>query len=405
MLQADSERLVCSPGPIGLRQRNWGWHSVAARRTFALGTVLATALIVAGCGSYTHRSALAPTSMRRNGRVSVGYLVSLDMVSSLQGWALAPEQQVLRTTDGGSTWQVVTPSGAPRGSFSLASVNANRAWLAVGSRAADRTVVYATQDGGANWSRAVIRRPGLPQLDYLGGSTGFLLLHQSRSGWNEGISLLRTTDGGATWRLVNAARPHDGSTLSGGQKSGVSFADLSNGWIAGSWGGNSVMLDATDDGGATWTKQHLPAPPGITTVKGPVVTAPPRFFGEESGVLPVLLFPQGMVFYRTNDGGTHWVPGAPIEQGQYSIASADDIFATDGQSIYRSTDGGAHWKAIQLTQTVPTDSLDFLGSSMGWASGGGKLLQTTDGGSTWVNTAAKVAGRAPSHTSGNGRSH
>ena len=165
------------------------------------------------------------------------------------------------------------------------------------------------------------------------------------------------------------------------------------------------MLDATEHGGATWTKQHLPAPPGITAVKGPVVTAPPRFFGEESGVLPVLLFPQGMVFYRTNDGGTHWVPGAPIGQGQYSIASADDIFATDGQSIYRSTDGGAHWKVIQLTQTVPTDSLDFLGSSMGWASGGGKLLQTTDGGATWVNTAAKVAGRAPSHASGNGRSH
>ena len=363
---------------------------MAARRTFAFGTLLVAALTVAGCSSSTHGGAPTVTSLQQNDSVSAGHLVALDMVSSLEGWALTPEHQVLRTTDGGSTWQVVTPPDVPRGTVSLASAGADNAWLAVGSRTARRTIVYATGDGGAVWSRAVIRRPGLPQLDILGDSTDFLLLHQAVSGRNEGICLLRTTDGGRTWRVVKAAGPREGSTLSRGQKSGVSFADPSNGWIAGNWGGKSVVLYVTHDGGALWTEQHLPAPPGIATVKGPVVTAPPRFFGKESEVLPVLLFPQGMVFYRTNDGGTNWVPGAPIGQEQYSIASADDIFATDGQSVYRSTDGGGHWTVIQPTRPVPMDSLDFLNGTDGWASGGGQLLRTTDGGLTWVNTAARV---------------
>lgn len=360
---------------------------MAAGTIRAVGMLgLALLTLASGCGA----PAQPPVPGNRTtttAPVSAGYLQDLDVVGPDSAWALTVGNQIIRTTDGGATWVLLTPPGPPRGMVSLASMDPSHAWVAIGSRLTHHDgSVYGTVDGGLSWHRTAVGS-GLPQIGFLSDATGFLLLHQGLSTY-EAVRLLGTTDGGRSWRLVAASGPRPNTPLYYGQKSGFTFRDPVDGWITGTFGGKSVVMYVTHDGGATWRTETLPAPPGVAHVKGSVGTLPPRFFGS-GGVLPVI-YTEGALFYRTGDGGRTWIPGAPIGAMRYSVPDANHIFATNGLSVYWSADAGAHWTVMQPTRPLFVDTFVFWNRSDGWASGGGELLRSTDGGSTWIDAGAQV---------------
>jgi photosystem II stability/assembly factor-like uncharacterized protein len=95
------------------------------------------------------------------------------------------------TADGGATW---APLGVPATAISLFFVNPTAGWLVA------RNGIWRTADFGAKWTK-------------LKGARGALRVHfrDERRGWAVGLnkSVYETSDGGATWKPVEAAaKPH-----------------------------------------------------------------------------------------------------------------------------------------------------------------------------------------------------
>jgi photosystem II stability/assembly factor-like uncharacterized protein len=138
---------------------------------------------------------------------------------------------VMRTNDGGETWQrVIVPSKAEL--FHLDYNGSSHGWI-VG----DEGVILSTVDGGDTWVLQNSKtRLALFNVDFRDDKEGYAV-------GEKGV-ILRTENGGATWErvmtnnLVTMMR--------------VNFADDKNGWIVG-YGG---LILRSSDRGRTWVKQE-----------------------------------------------------------------------------------------------------------------------------------------------------
>lgn len=174
-----------------------------------------------------------------------------------------------------------------------------RTGLVAGERA-----VYKTADGGDTWERvrlAIPKRLGVTNVSFTSPSTGWVLL--GRAGYEydkEQIRLLRTTDGGRTWRVqLKRDKAVRGS---------VSFPDEQNVWLAGNSTQNRrfevPLILHSSNRGEGWTDvsadllRVLPANkagyrPRITNI------------AAASGVAATVSTSDGRVFV-TDDGGRVW---------------------------------------------------------------------------------------------------
>lgn len=138
---------------------------------------------------------------------------------------------VMRTNDGGETWQrIVVPSKTEL--FHLDYNGSSHGWI-VG----DEGVILATVDGGDTWLLQNSKtKLALFNVDFRDDDEGYAV-------GEKGI-ILRTSNGGLNWERV--------TTDSVGTLMRVDFADDKNGWIAG-YGGTILR---SSDKGRTWVKQE-----------------------------------------------------------------------------------------------------------------------------------------------------
>jgi len=195
-----------------------------------------------------------------------GWLVAADLPND--GSPL--ELTAFRTGDGGATWQRSTMGSASVqqsedgiGPMNLSFVDAGHGWLRVTSRlpgqgAEDETgTLLRTTDGGRTWERL----PGAP-------TPGAVRFVNRQRGWQSWIDGLRETrDGGRTWKAVPTPPPvpgRDGRLEFGGLptifEDGTGFVPvLLNRSDAGLLAGAGFA--ETRDGGRTWSVPRLA--PGI----------------------------------------------------------------------------------------------------------------------------------------------
>ncbi|HEX9141338.1 MAG TPA: hypothetical protein VF833_03850, partial [Gaiellaceae bacterium] len=109
---------------------------------------------------------------------------------------------VLRTTDGGGTWEQKFAAGGSGGVGPLglaAAVDAQHAWVVQPAPQCRTsfddcsTRVWGTSDG-ATWSQLGVVDGGITSLDFVDANTGWLALRTSAE-----ASVLETHDGGRTW--------------------------------------------------------------------------------------------------------------------------------------------------------------------------------------------------------------
>ena len=310
-------------------------------------------------------------------------LQTIHMIDATTGWA-ETSTSVLRTTNGWRTWKDVTPHKAAlvAGGYFLSGAEG---WIAESGQQPGAIVSHTT-DGGQTWQSAALSAnvPVDPaRMSFINSQDGWIEGETGGATGNDFEIIFRTTNGGKSWTAVSRTSYGGNDNIPAtfpfsGHKTGLVFVNASTGWAT------SNGLYVTHDGGATWQRQPLPAPPGQGF-------ALPTFFTAQDGILS-----GGSQLFVTHDGGTTWksTSSLPALPGLVTFIDMQHgwVAADNGTTLYRTGDGGAHWaKITQAIEALITSvvQLDFVSTEVGWALGytseppNTLLFKTTDGGQTW----------------------
>lgn len=259
-------------------------------------------------------------------------------------------------------------SGTMAWLHSVYFLNQNTGWVA-GSNGA----LLFTNDGGRSWHK--MRRPtedSLRDVYFSDERNGWLVcdreIYKLKTNNEPQAYLLRTNDGGATWRRIDLSDTHARIVR-------AVFRGDGRGWTFGEAG----ALYTTNDGGASWVRQVLPT-------KHLLLGG--AFLDDEHG----WLVGAGATILQTSDGGETWRPGLVRGERHLRFTAASFVEKRLGWAVgaaghvFATTDGGRLW--FPQASGVSTDLLDvkFVSAAEGWAAGSeGTLLHTNDGGGHWIN--------------------
>jgi photosystem II stability/assembly factor-like uncharacterized protein len=188
----------------------------------------------------------------------------LAAVSAKVAWVSGETGTVLRTVDGGKTWQDVSPPAAK--GMALRDVEAfdaqHAVTLAIGK--GKHSGVFVTNDGGASWTRTFTNHNGNAFFDCMAFSNDGSGLAVSDP-VNGRFRLIATDNQGASWHLlIPRHMPHALANEFGFAASGTCLISgpQHQYWLAS--GGNHPRVFHTFDGGEVWSVAKTPVRGGAS---------------------------------------------------------------------------------------------------------------------------------------------
>lgn len=259
-------------------------------------------------------------------------LKDVRFIDSMTGW-IAGDQGVLRTSDGGDSWQLVA---TPEDVEAVFFISQTEGWICGN----DGYIAHST-NGGQTWS---------PQNSGAGDKLRDIWFTDSQNGWavgKDGI-LVHTSDGGQNWNPQSSPAQDD--------LRGIHMLDSQTGWVVGSDG----LILFTDNGGSNWAIQ-LSVPGGEEDEFEAVMALNDNLAWAVGG--------QGRI-YHTSNGGATWTP----QSSGTTVALMDVFFTSEDQGwvcgaggfLAHGMDNGDMWH----TQTAPVaatfNSVYFVSDSLGF---------------------------------------
>lgn len=202
---------------------------------------------------------------------------SIDMVSPSVGWAWN-QDVIWWTQNGGGHWTVETPRSLPKNStLTIQVISKNVAWAAVSTNLMEKPPfpVWVTTTHGTQWHRTT----PLPH--------------------NEGISFISAASAGVLWMATD---------------------------MLGASGSESMVVDATINGGKTWTM--LPS-----SVTSQMATQPDLLQPKSAHPIPFFADKSGVVVASTREG---FITGGQTGQTEETAL------------LSRTADGGQNWFNVRL---------------------------------------------------------
>jgi len=272
-------------------------------------------------------------------------LTSVYFVDENIGWAVGYNSTIIRTTDGGQSWE--TQQSTISSNFtSVFFIDNTTGWI-VGY---EKGVLLKTSNGGLNWNR----------LEF--DSTNYLMsvyFVNSNLGWivgDEGI--YRTTDGGLNWDFHITTYLYS-----------VMFANQNTGWAVGAAG----VLLCTTDGGNSWNPQSSGTPYSLKSIH--CIDENTAWAVGHIGTI-----------IKTNDGGLNWITLSIDSLPWFeSVNFLDNNFGWItgymGTILY-TTNGGTDWELQESGVSDVLYSLHLINNKGCVVGSSGAILYTTNGGVT-----------------------
>jgi photosystem II stability/assembly factor-like uncharacterized protein len=294
--------------------------------------------------------ALAPFTWSPLSTGVVARLRGVSAVSDQVAWASGTNGTVLRTSDGGTTWQKLAIGGAEKLDFrDIDAVDDKTAYvLSIGAGELSR--IYKTSDAGLTWVEQFVNRDPKAFFDAMAfwDARRGVAISDSVDGQ---FVILTTTDGGASWVRVPAsalppALPNEGFFAASGTN--VTVAAPNHVWV-GTGAASEARVLRSSDGGRTWalSKTPLDAGPsaGIFSIAFSDATHGIVVGGDYKAEAVA-----GNNGALTSDGGATWTPVTGLSGFRsviaYTPGNASSIVAIGPSGTDVSSDRGRTWAPI-----------------------------------------------------------
>jgi photosystem II stability/assembly factor-like uncharacterized protein len=345
-------------------------------------------------------------------------LAAIDFVDTSTGWVVAElpshDFAVLHTTDAGRSWtRQLSGIEGDIGEYAKFFDSLHGVVVVLGRQAA----LCSTRDGGKTWGCGTLQEGGgyVLSAGFVDPVDGWLLVQEGSAGGATTEGLFHTTDGGKTWLNQGDPVPAPDWAFR------IVFADPLRGWLYSLSSGPNAY--GTADGGSSWRRIALPAPPGgwpvapagspgpekffvaASPTQGPGVAAavvpiaPPKGRSVDGGIvmgyppLRIRAFDGGVlvtVVYTTFGDMSPYRDSAILSEGGQAL-----IPAAPGEIELSSLDGGSSWEIAALPSEFGT--FGYVDPTDWWWIGAGAWATSSDGGVTWtrmqtLSTLAPLAG-------------
>ena len=306
----------------------------------------------------------------------VSYTEDLDLtdvffVTGDVGWVSGKHGTILRTTDGGATWEAQL-GGDPEASAApvrmLHFLDERRGWAIQGEAGTTFKTLYTSD--GESWEEIGTVPYGSVHMVFTSPQTGFLAGNPAMAVSGANI-MYRTTDGGRKWEPVwecAAKVAMGGLNQNIGCEIGqirfptpeVGYAALHRGCTA---CGPPPLMAKTTDGGSTWTVMIGPGVLEEDVVSGIF------FLDEQTGFARLA----SKKLHMTTDGGETWrgivaSPGEEIQFADPSVGWAVDPGYGELKLSY-TTDGGRKWTSREIRMPTTTRAFSFPRRDRGYVVG------------------------------------
>jgi photosystem II stability/assembly factor-like uncharacterized protein len=285
-------------------------------------------------------------------------LYTVHFMDTDSGYVAGAGGTVLKTTDGGGSWNNVSPSGI----IDIAMLdNTPGAAVIVGNGG----LIMVTTDGGASWSTA---SSGVSDNLY---SVSFVFDVGLCGGGSQ--TILNSTSAGTTWNISQ-------SGFLGGGFWGAHLLSPQIGFVGGE---NSIfqpLFGKSTDGGLSWDFTVF----YLNSNEGRIYAI--NFTDENTGYAASGVWTGQGAISRTTDSGTNWSTTLfpDVLYGiNFPVSSTSLVGYAVGMNgvILKTTNAGVSWQSqISGTSSALRD-VYFLDFDNGYAVGeGGLILETTTGG-------------------------
>ncbi|MFA4905633.1 MAG: YCF48-related protein [Candidatus Margulisiibacteriota bacterium] len=293
-------------------------------------------------------SALAANSWVSRTSSTTQALNDVQFISASTGIAVGNKQNIIRTTNYGKTWSVISES-ALNNNYAGVYFVSSTGWAA-GTANGGGGYLSKSTDSGASWSQVPTDISLLNDIFFTDANTGY-------APTTAAVNMFwKTTDGGTSWSVKDTGLAAERTYT------GVYFIGQT-GWVVGNLG----IIYKTTNGADLWAAQVSGTANQLNDVI--FVSSTTGWVAGDSGTI-----------LKTTDGGTNWVTQVSGTANNlnaiYFVDASNGWVVGAGGTILKTTDGGTTWTAETSGTTNDLNGVHFTDVNNGCAVGaGGTVLK------------------------------